>query len=244
MMKDIQLTALSLLMIVALGACAPSGSQQSPELAAAAGRWEAALNAGDLDAVVALYSEDCRLLPPNAEMAEGHDAVAAAFGEMIAAGLKGDLDTIEAVVAGDIGYRVGTYSLLAPDGAVTDHGKYIETWKLVEGEWQISNDVWNSDTPAAPAGATTLTITHEVEDPDRWLAAWRGAGSRHEVFAQNGAPRVRTFQNPDDPNQTGVVIDVVDMAAFQAFMNSPEVATAKAEDGVKDATLRVFAEVK
>jgi hypothetical protein len=55
---------------------------------------------------------------------------------------------------------------------------------------------------------------------------------------------VRTFQDPDNPNVTVLVIDVVDMAAFQAFMESPETASAKMEDGVKDATLRVPAEVK
>jgi uncharacterized protein (TIGR02246 family) len=239
-----RLSFATLLAVIVLVGCAPSGSQESPELAAVADGWEKALNAGDIDAVVALYTEDCRLLPPNAAIAQGRDAVAAAFGEMIAAGLTGELDTIEAVVAGDIGYRVGVFTLLAPDGTLVDRGKYIETWKKVGGEWQIANDTWNSDMPAAPAGATTLTFTHEVEDPDRWLAAWQGEGSRHELFAQNGAPRVRTFQNPDNPNVTGLVIDVVDMAAFQAFMASPETASAKVEDGVKDATLRVFAEVK
>jgi len=118
-----------LLMIVAVTACAPQGSRESSEIAAAADRWEEALNAGDLDGVVSLYAEDCRLLPPNGEMAQGHDAVRADFGKMIAAGLKGELETIEAVVAADIGYRVGTYVLAAPDGTEVDRGKYIEVWR-------------------------------------------------------------------------------------------------------------------
>ena len=56
--------------------------------------------------------------------------------------------------------------------------------------------------------------------------------------------KVRTFQNPETPNPTALVLDVSDMAAFEAFLQSEDAVTAKAEDGVKDATLRTFLEVK
>ncbi len=231
----------TLLLIVAVAACAPA-ARESSELAMD-DRWEEAFNSGDADAVAALYAEDARVLPPNAELGQGRDVARAAFGEMIASGIKAQLETIEAVVAGDLGHRVGTYSLHGPDGAVLDRGKYIETWRQIDGAWQIENDIWNSDLPA-PFSGTNLIITHEVVNADRWLAAWRGDGSRHEVFGQHGAPNVRTFQSLANPNLTGLLIDVADMDAFQAFMESPVAEQAKAEDGVKDATLRIFKEVK
>ena len=231
-----------LLLIVAVAACTPA-ARESSELAAMGDRWEEAFNSGDADAVAALYAEDGRLLPPNAELGQGRDVARAAFAEMIASGIKAQLETIEAVVAGDLGHRVGTYSLHGPDGAVLDHGKYIETWRQIDGAWQIENDIWNSDLPA-PFSGTNLIITHEVINADRWLAAWQGDGSRHEVFGQHGAPNVRTFQSLANPNLTGLLIDVADMDAFQAFMESPVAEQAKAEDGVKDATLRIFKEVK
>ena len=72
--------------------------------------WEAALNAKDIDGLVALYTSDARLLPPNAEKTSGEDAVRAIFGGMIDAGLSGDLTRVVAKVSGDMGYDVGTYT--------------------------------------------------------------------------------------------------------------------------------------
>jgi uncharacterized protein (TIGR02246 family) len=235
--------AAALFMMVTVVACAPMGSQPSPQLAAMDEQWEAALNSGDMDALVAMYTEDARVLPPNAPLAQGRAAVKASFQGMMDDGLKGELETVEARVAGDMGYRLGTYVIRAPDGSAIDRGKYIETWRNEGGTWRISNDIWNSDLAPAGAETTTLVITHEVEDAGRWLAAWRGENSRHQLFAEHGVAKVRTFQDPDTPNRTAVVMDVADMAAFEAVMASPTVASAKKEDGVKDATLRVYSEV-
>jgi uncharacterized protein (TIGR02246 family) len=232
-----------LLAVTAAVACAPQTAQESPELAAKAEAWEAALNAGDVEAIVALYADDGRLLPPNGEMAQGGAAVRTIFGEMVAAGVKGELETIEAMVAGDMGYRVGTYQLTAPDGAVVDQGKYIETWTMVDGEWKISNDIWNSDMPA-DAGGTEILATHEVKDAAQWLAAWQGEGSRHEMFAQHGVSKVSVFQSPDNPNQVALRINVADMEAYTSFMQSEEVQAAMLADGVKDRTLRFYMQVK
>jgi len=239
-MKKFDRVTLPLLFLVAvLSACAPTGSQPSSELAATTDIWTAALNAGDVEAVAALYAEDARLLPPNAAMTQGREAVRQEFGAMVAAGLKGELATLEAVVAGDIGYKVGTYTVMGPDGSVIDRGKFIEVWQQVGGDWQIINDIWNSDMPVP-----NLLVTHNVEDAERWLAAWRGPNSRHGLFAQNGAPSVRVFQSAQDPNLTGLLIGVTDMDAFQAMLESPEGAAAKAADGVVDASMRVFTEVQ
>ena len=239
-------STIAVLMIFAVAACAPApqGSHDSPQISAAAKAWNEALNAGDIESIVALYTEDARILPPNAEIAKGHDAVRTIFGGMIDAGLGGTLETVEATAAGDIGYRVGTYVLEIADGTVVDKGKYIETWRLVGDSWKISNDVYNSDLPAMAPTRTTLAITHEVEDADRWLAAWQGEDSRHELFAEHGAPSVRVFQSPENPNLTGLLIEVEDMEALQALLASDAGKQAKAEDGVKDATMKVLAEVE
>jgi len=111
--------------------------------------WEAAFNAKDIDGVVALYTSDGRVLPPNAEMASGGDAVRAVFGSLIDAGISGELTSIETRVSGDVGYDVGTYTLRL-DGEVIDTGKFIETFvRGDDGEWRMSNDIFNSDNPPA-----------------------------------------------------------------------------------------------
>jgi hypothetical protein len=52
----------------------------------------------------------------------------------------------------------------------------------------------------------------------------------------------RTFRDPNDPNATGVMADIPDMAAFQELLQSDEGQTAMREDGLKVETLRVLVE--
>jgi uncharacterized protein (TIGR02246 family) len=229
-------------LIGALTGCGAPAAQQSAELAAMTERWEEALNSGNAEAVAALYSDDARLLPPNAEPARGRAAVAAEFSTMIAAGLKVDLEDLDSVVAGDVGYKVGTYSLLAPGGVTVDRGKYIDVWRKIDGEWKITNDIWNSNLPVSTG--ETLVVTHEVDDFDHWLAAWQGDDGRPSDFAAHGISGARTFQNQGDPNLIALVLDVADMDAWASFMQSEAAQTAMSEDGVKKNTLRTFAEVE
>jgi len=233
--------ALMLALAFSVTACAPQ--DQSAELTALTDGWETALNAGDLDALVALYADDCVLMPPNVELTTGQGAARGAFGEMIAAGQTGALDTITATAAGDVGYHTGTYWIKDANGTIIDRGKYMEGWQKIGGEWKIVHDIWNSD--LAPfASATTLAITHDVKDGDHWLAAWQGENSRRKMFAKHGVANVRVFQNPDTQTQIGILVDLTDMEAFQAFLNSEEGVAAKAEDGVIDKGMRMYMEVK
>ena len=230
-----------LVLIVAVTGCAPQ--DQSVELAGLTDGWENALNAGDVDALAGLYAEDCVLMPPNLELAKGRDAARAAFGAMIAAGQTGELNTITVAAAGGVGYHTGTYWLKGADGTIVDRGKYMEGWQKVDGEWKIVHDIWNSD--LAPfAGATTIAITHDVKDADHWLSAWQAEPGRVDDFARHGVANVRVFQNPEKAKEVGLVVDVADMEAFHAYLNSEEVAKAKAEDGVIDKGMRMYREVK
>ena len=231
-----------------------SGCNQAPQatdpsvITSRSDGWERALNAKDIDALVDLYTTDTRILAPNRKMAQGQDAVRAEFGAMIDAGLSGDLTSVEAMASGNIGYNVGTYTLTAGD-EVVDTGKYTEIWhRGDDGEWRIASDIWNSDATVvaeaeAPMPHTHLVITHEVEDAEKWLAAWRGEDSRHTLFKENGAKHVHTFQNADNPNLTGLVVAVSDMDALNAMLGSEEGLAAAAEDGVKADTLTVLSEV-
>jgi hypothetical protein len=89
---------------------------------------------------------------------------------------------------------------------------------------------------------TTLMVFHEVEDGKRWAKAWQhGAGSRHEMFAKIGVA-ARNFRDPENPNSTGVLLEVPDMDKFQAFMESDEAKKAMEEDGLKVETMRILGE--
>ena len=231
--------ATALLAIAALAACTAPPSTDSSELAAITEVWESNYSAGDIDALAALYTEDARLLPPNAKMEQGRDAVRAAFGGMHSAGLKLELENVEVTVFGDLGQKIGRYTLLAPDGSTFDQGKFIDLWKKVDGQWMVTSDIWNSDLPAGPEGKL-LTITHEVSDPGRWMAAWSGEESRHKDFAEHGAPHVSVVQSPENPNHLGLVVHVTDMEAFQAWVSSPEGQGLATEDSVKVPTMKYY----
>ncbi len=147
-MKKLLTTLPLFLMIV--GCNQAPMSTDPTDIVAITKTWEAALNAKDIDGIVALYTSDARVLPPNAEMASSGAGIRAVFGGMIDAGISGELTSIGAGarVSGDIGYDVGTYTFRV-DGAVVDKGKWIVTFNRDDGEWRISNDIFNSDVPVA-----------------------------------------------------------------------------------------------
>jgi hypothetical protein len=76
------------------------------------------------------------------------------------------------------------------------------------------------------------------------MAAFEPPVNRQQLFAEHGIASVRRFQNVEDPALTGLLLEIGDMGAYEAFMSGPEAESSKSEDGVEDATLRVFAEVK
>jgi ketosteroid isomerase-like protein len=245
-------------LVLIVAACNQAAAPGDPSVITSRSEaWEAALNAKDIDGLAALYTDDTRLMPPNLEMSTGHDAVRAAFGGMIDAGLSADLTSAEASVSGDVGYNLGNYKLMAGEDVV-DVGKYIEIWRRgSDGEWRIANDIWNSDKPAAPMqgqkkrqrkhkgmGMSHVMILHEVKDAEHWLAAWTGEDSRHDLFKANGAMGVHTFQSADNPNLTGLVIGVKNMDALNAMLSSEEGQAAAAEDGVIAESMQVLTEKK
>lgn len=235
-------------LILMITACNQAPTPADPSLiTSGSDAWEAALNAGNIDALVALYTSDARIMPPDGQMESGRDAVRAIFAGMIDAGFSGALTTVEASVSGDIGYNVGTFELTA-GGEHVDTGKFIEIWKRGDdGVWRIASDIWNSDGAMIAAAGPTHThvmILHQVEDGDHWMAAWRGDDSRHQMFEANGAAHVHTFRNADNPNLTGLVVAVSDMDAFQTMLDSEEGRAAAAADGVDIDAMTLLMETK
>ncbi|SNT64677.1 hypothetical protein SAMN05421812_117188 [Asanoa hainanensis] len=83
----------------------------------------------------------------------------------------------------------------------------------------------------------TYLITHEVDDVDAWMASPK----RKEAFGTIGV-KVREFVDPAGSNRIGLIAEIPDLAAFQAFMSSPEAAAAMKHDGVRPETLLILRE--
>jgi hypothetical protein len=79
----------------------------------------------------------------------------------------------------------------------------------------------------------TVIAHHDVKDKDHWLASPK----RAEVFGPLGITNVRTFVDPQNPTQVGLLMDVPDMDAVMAAMQTPAFAEAMEYDGVLPETV-------
>ncbi len=130
------------------------GDAQADRRAIEAGlqQLEEAFTAGDADAVVSLFSQDCITLPPNEAARVGKDAVRE-WHEAIFQQFSGvaDLTSGEVVIRDDLAYLLGAYTmqLTSSEGAeIVDNGKFIMIWRRQsEGSWMIARNIWNSDNP-------------------------------------------------------------------------------------------------
>ena len=110
-------------------------------------KWMEAFNARDADRLTALYAEDAVVAPPNAPAIFGRDAIRADNRETFAAGeVAVELEDLEIIIQGDLGYKAGRYRMRAKDTLV-DRGKYLEIWRKIDGEWLLHRDIWNSSLP-------------------------------------------------------------------------------------------------
>lgn len=177
-----------LLVALSLPACAPQGPTPEEQAAEADEQTQADrqsidstradfvadFNAGDIDAVMAYYTDDAVVLSPDAPAAQGQDAIRALFEEQFAAGTPNLSLTSDGVeVHGDVAFDHGTYQVAftpaaaaeaQPQGPTPEEqaaqaqptsetGEWVTVLKRGEdGSWRVHWDIWNVDR-AAPAQA-------------------------------------------------------------------------------------------
>ena len=84
----------------------------------------------------------------------------------------------------------------------------------------------------------TVMAYHDVKDKDHWLASPK----REEFFGPLGVTNIRTFVDPENPSRVGLVMDVADMDAVMAAMETDAAADAMTHDGVLPETLVILVE--
>jgi hypothetical protein len=84
----------------------------------------------------------------------------------------------------------------------------------------------------------TVIAHHDVKDKDHWLASPK----REEVFGPLGVTNIRTFVNPQNPTHVAVLMDVADLDAVMAAMQTETMTEAMAYDGVLPETLVILVE--
>jgi hypothetical protein len=84
----------------------------------------------------------------------------------------------------------------------------------------------------------TVIAYHDVKDKDHWLSSPR----REAFFGPLGVTNIRTFVDPETPNRVGLVMDVPDLNAVLASLDSQEAADAMEHDGVIPETIVLLVE--
>src|SRR3954447_3111800 len=84
----------------------------------------------------------------------------------------------------------------------------------------------------------TVIGHHDVKDTKHWLASPK----REEFFGPLGVTNIRTFVDPENPTRVAVLMDVPDMDAMAAAMQTPGAAEAMAHDGVIPESLVMLVE--
>lgn len=84
----------------------------------------------------------------------------------------------------------------------------------------------------------TIIGHHDVKDSQHWLASPK----REEFFGPLGVTNIRTFVDPQNPTRVAVLMDVPDLDALTAAMQTEAAAEAMEHDGVLADTLVILVE--
>ncbi len=123
-------------------------SQDQSRIAALLDRYETALNASDVDAVVELYAPDGVFMPSSAPTAEGADQVRASYEfvfSTIQLAIQFSIDEIE--VHGDLAFArtssKGTVKILADGTSAPEENRELFVFEKQRGEWKIARYMFN-----------------------------------------------------------------------------------------------------
>lgn len=140
---------LTLISVALLAACG-DGPQVETDLAGLRDMGDSMkvqINIRDAAAIAAMYAPNGSIMPPNAETVTGREAIEVFWIEFLGTGnIIGITDT-QVRASGDIGYRVGTYTIASPLNQLIDKGKFVEVWHHMDDGWRLMYDIFNSDRP-------------------------------------------------------------------------------------------------
>lgn len=123
-------------------------------------QWNEWLKTKNDSAITAAYDSAGILMPPGMPAVRGLDNIRAFWAQIWAMNATLQLAVEDVVVDGNLAVDRGTWTWEQPlpDGStMKDNGKYLVSWKKVNGQWKVVEDMWNSDNPPPPAPAAPAT---------------------------------------------------------------------------------------
>jgi len=151
---------MGLLLITVMSAGCGSSVNVEKERASLMGvdkEWAASIK--DMDKFVSYYAPNASLYAPGMPVVTGSGPIREALTKMASApGFSLSFNPVKADVggSGDVGYTAGSYT--SAMNGVSETGKYITVWKKqADGQWKVTEDIFNSDTGAAPSSHVMIT---------------------------------------------------------------------------------------
>jgi ketosteroid isomerase-like protein len=146
-------TGFVLLVIGAGAALGQVGDKETDAVLSADAAWMKVYHAKDLAKSVAFCDEEASMLPPNAPIATGKDAIAKVIASDFANGdLTWHANKAGVAHSGDLGYTSGIAELVMKNESgktIVDKGKFLTVWKKQkDGSCKVLFDMFSSDQPS------------------------------------------------------------------------------------------------
>ncbi len=126
----------------------PDLAQIKTEIQAVENAWAAALNARDVNALMALYTDDAVSMADNSPILVGKATIQAAQEaefKTLPAGQTFTFETMDVYGDGDIVTETGKSIYKDAKGKVTGTGKYMAVFRKQDGKYLCLREIYNSD---------------------------------------------------------------------------------------------------
>lgn len=134
--------AASILCAAAVAGCSQSGALP----ANVTGAWEQAFTRHDVDACVALFTDDAQILPQHGPAVRGRQQIADYLKDSMNPRVTYDTDTEMSMVRGDLAVEQGRYIVRnVRRGLEVEEGKYLHVWRRVGTDWKLYRMIYNTD---------------------------------------------------------------------------------------------------
>jgi ketosteroid isomerase-like protein len=152
-------TLLVLVGIALVAGCARSVNvtQERESLLAKDREWSQTTK--DTDKFLSYYAADASMYAPGMPVVNGTAGIRDAYTQMASApgfALQWTANKADVSTSGDLGYTSGTYQMSM--NGMNDKGKFVTVWKKENGDWKVSQDIINSDEPAAAPTAAHVMV--------------------------------------------------------------------------------------
>ncbi len=145
------------LLVFATGGCAPTADVEADGAAIRSALDVGMLGAAkekNVEGVLVYYTDDASLLPPDAPIASGKEAIRAVWTQLLAnPDVSWQTTGVEVSSASDLAYATGTYEITVDasgDNPVSEIGKWVVVLKKQsDGTWKQIVGIFNTDQSAA-----------------------------------------------------------------------------------------------